>query len=239
MVEYIKQYIAKLRSEKGLPAIWIIELQREFSRFDPRDFEPAVQHEVMWLKARLEYLSGTSARHSASDIKADLDQVLHLLDGFRGDGSHGITRSFNFIADLELRNIVERDYFELTVKLFPSGAWKSSVIMAGSILEAILFDQLASAKWTSHALASGKVPNNKGASVPFDDWKLFNLIDVAVDVKLLQKDPADTIHQVLRDYRNFVHPKKEIRSAHACTEAEGMLSLGALNSVCNYLEANP
>ena len=72
-----------------------------------------------------------------------------------------------------------------------------------------------------------------------DDWRLENLIDIAVNINMLPRDPADTIHRVLRDYRNFVHPKKEIRAAHACTEAEAMLSIGALDSVCNYLEAHP
>ena len=42
---------------------------------------------------------------------------------------------------------------------------------------------------------------------------MVHLIDVAVDIGRLPADAADTIHQVLRDYRNFVQPKKEIRAA--------------------------
>src|SRR5260370_10276040 len=85
-------------------------------------------------------------------------------------------------------------------------------------------------------------PTRRGRSrnpCRWTDWKLYNLIEIAVDIKMLPTDPANTIHQVLRDYRNFVHPKKEIRAAHPCTEAEAMLSLGALDSGCNYLEKHP
>jgi hypothetical protein len=71
------------------------------------------------------------------------------------------------------------------------------------------------------------------------DWRLENLIEIAVEIKMLPTGPANTIHQVLRDYRNFVHSKKETRAPHACTEAEAMLSVGALDSVCNYIEKNP
>jgi hypothetical protein len=39
----------------------------------------------------------------------------------------------------------------------------------------------------------------------------------------------------LRDYRNFVHPKKELRAQHPCTEAEALMSVGALEGVCNIL----
>jgi hypothetical protein len=117
----------------------------------------------------------------------------------------------------------------LKLKVFPDGAWKSVVVLAGSILEAILFDRLADPKWNAAAFASTVVPKYKGNKKAMDDWKLETLIDIAVDIKLLPKDPATTIHQVLRDYRNFVHPKKEIRAAHACGEAEAMMAVGALN----------
>src|SRR5262249_29818810 len=113
------------------------------------------------------------------------------------------------------------------------------LIFPGSILEAILFERLSDAKWNASALASPRAPTKKGSLVPMDDWKLEKLIQVAVDITLLPKDPADTIHQVLRDYRNFVHPKVEIRAAHPCTEAEAMLAVGALDSVCNFLDKNP
>jgi len=46
-------------------------------------------------------------------------------------------REFKFISDNGLRHIIERDYAEIQ-RAFVSGCWKSVIILAGSIIEAIL-----------------------------------------------------------------------------------------------------
>jgi hypothetical protein len=239
MLDYINSYIKTMIATEATQYAnhWRV-LNQEIERFDPRDFEPSVRTELLQVKAEILDKGVQPGRNREVNNKL-LEQLLRILDGYLGEGSHGISRSFAYIADPELRFIIERDYAELTLKLFPSNAWKSTVIMAGSILEAILFDRLADAKWNARAVASPKALDRAGRPIPMADWRLENLIDIAVDITMLPKDPANTIHQVLRDYRNFVHPKKEVRAAHACTDAEAMLAVGALNSVCNYIEKNP
>lgn len=153
-------------------------------------------------------------------------------------------RSLGFVQNADLRKIVERDYRELTQILFPEGAWKSVVIIAGSILEAILYDLLTrDAARIAAAMASPKAPKKKGGLVKDitqdtheDEWKLANLIEVAIDLTLLPQAKADTIDQVLREYRNFVHPKKEATLRQELGDAEGMLALGALNGVIDHLQ---
>jgi hypothetical protein len=44
------------------------------------------------------------------------------------------------------------------------------------------------------------------------------------------------IDQVLRDYRNFVHPYEEVRADHACSEGEALAAIGALMGVCDHLQ---
>ena len=257
MIEYIKQYarlvLDATGEESGVSRTnrspqrstvvsdamsGIREIVRELNRLDPRDFEPAGQAEIVRVRGNLAHVSGLSS-YTKPLIQDALTPLLSALDAYRGQGSGGVTREFAYIADATLREIVQRDYAELSVKLFPSGAWKSSVIMAGSILEAILFDRLADARWNANATSSAAAKDKQGKPIPIDKWRLETLIDIAVEIQMLSADSAETIHRVLRDYRNFVHPKKEVRAAHSCTEAEAMLSLGALNSVCNYIEKHP
>jgi hypothetical protein len=69
-----------------------------------------------------------------------------------------------------------------------------------------------------------------------DAWKLTPLIEVALDTNVLPSARADTIDQVLRDYRNFVHPQKEKKAKHECNEAEAGLAKYGLDGVCDYLE---
>src|SRR5262249_38712301 len=148
---------------------------------------------------------------------------------------------FPYLTDPELRAIIERDYIELNVRLFPSGSWKSTVIMAGSILESILFDVLSDAKRVAATNASTKGARGRGGvpidiTVDPDSWKLTHLIEVAVDTNVLPTARADTIDQVLRDYRNFVHPQKEKKAKHECNEAEAGLAKYGLDGVCDHLE---
>jgi hypothetical protein len=115
------------------------------------------------------------------------------------------------------------------------------VILAGSILEAILFDVLSHPVRVARTNASPKGAKAKGG-VPIDivsgadDWKLIHLINVAKDVGIMSQERADTIDQVLRDYRNFVHPQKEKEARHECNEAEAGLAKYGLDGVCDHFE---
>jgi hypothetical protein len=257
MVEYIMQYIQlamKMDLTQSGPVIipnivnrqvWspdtvVREVAKELGRLDPRDFEPGFQCEFVRVRGNVVYLDTWHINDIFAAQEA-LKAVIPVLDGYRGPGSGSITRHFPYLHDPDLRLIIERDYIELSLKLFPSGAWKSTVIMAGSILEAILFDVLSEPKRVSQTNASPKGAKAKG-SVPVDirtdpdAWKLIHLIDVAVDTGILPADRGGTIDQVLRDYRNFVHPKKEIKAQHECTEAEAGLAKYGLDGVCNHFE---
>jgi hypothetical protein len=133
---------------------------------------------------------------------------------------------------------VLRDYTELSLKLFPDGAWKSVVIMAGSILEAILYDQLDNDPTNkANAVVAASAPRNATGNVitRIDKWSLQKLIEVSAEIGVIPNDRAQSIDQVIRDYRNFVHPKKEIRAAHECSESEAFMAKGGLDGVYKHL----
>jgi hypothetical protein len=116
--------------------------------------------------------------------------------------------------------------------------------MAGSILEAILYDLLSRDQARIiQASASKHAPKKKGGKVKDitkakrdEQWPLDNLIKVSVDLGLLKQEHSDSIQQSLREYRNYVHPKKEQRAGFPFTDAEAMQALGALKGVCNHLQ---
>jgi hypothetical protein len=214
------------------------ELAKEIERLDPRDFAPAAQCEFVVLRAELKAWGGRRLIPFTSE-KNPFRRMAKVLQFYGGPNSHVKGRSFEYIADNELRKIVERDYRELSLVVFSAGAWKSTVILAGSILEALLYAALTSDSATVvKANAAHNAPKFKGKIKPIEsgEWRLAELIDVASELQILPAERANTIDQVLRDYRNFVHPKKEIRAQHACTEAEALLAKGALEGVCNHFD---
>ena len=247
MVAYIIRLAKEIVTEATAPSCnveriftLIRALPEELNRLDPRDFLPSARCDFVMARGSARQW-GTATNFSEAvhlqPIKQMAERVVLTLEQYGGDGSRVVSRSFAFIKDSGLRQIIERDYRELRLKVFPSRAWKSTVIMAGSIVEAILFDQLACDP--AKAKASKRAPKDKTGTVldlVAGDWKFIALIEVSADIGILPADRAKSFDQVLRDYRNFVHPKKELRARHPCTEAEALMSVGALEGVCNILK---
>jgi hypothetical protein len=90
------------------------------------------------------------------------DLATFLERGYGGEGSHVEKRTFGWVKNKALRTIVERDYKELMLKVYPSGAWKMTVVAAGSILEAILYDLLTrTTKRIREAEVAGTAPKKR------------------------------------------------------------------------------
>lgn len=240
MVNYIRKIAEELlqcAEEKhvGKVSQLLAGLAEESGRLDPRDFLPDAQYGFVMVRLAVKKWAGETVLTSehCPHFKSMAKNMIQALDKYAGEGSRAETRSFAFIADSDLRPIIERDYRELSLILVPGGAWKSAVIMAGSILEAILYDLLsADPTRKAQAIANARAPKR---DLTKGEWWLHDLIEVATDLGLLPQDRAKTFDQVLRDYRNFVHPKKEIKAAHPCTEAEAFMAKGALDAICNHL----
>ncbi|MBN9120810.1 MAG: hypothetical protein J0I06_16950 [Planctomycetes bacterium] len=243
MLNYLREFVNFILSgttkNSGPLREQVRQVCQEVNRLDILDFEPSAQFPLLKVRAQLAHFAETTG-WSAGPMYDVMRELVPLLELYAGQGAGKTVRSFAYLTDPNLRPIIERDYTELSSKLFPSEAWKSTVILAGSILEAILFDVLSDARRVALANASAKAPKGKGG-VPTDvrsgDWTLATLIAVTVDIGVLPGARADTIDQVLRDYRNFVYPKKEVRAKHQCTEAEAGLAKFGLDGVCNHLEA--
>lgn len=244
MVAYIKEIAAallaaldpKTRGDAD-PFALSKALVEELDRLDPRDFAPAARFRFVARRVEARtWARATSMGHTAK-LVALVAEIVKLLDDYGPPGSRGTARVFRWLSDADLKAIVQRDYAELEAILVPDGAWKSAVVMAGSILEAILVDLLTKdAARLAAAKASTKVPKDKGVPKPESDWTLHNLIEIATDIKLIPADRSKTFDQVLRDYRNFVHPRKEIRAAHPSGEGEASMAKGALDAFCDHLD---
>jgi len=227
---------------EGISAFeWPKMIYDEIVNLKATDFEPLQRYNFVILRQKFRKLSTMPgfSHDKLPEFQRIAQSLLTVLDHFSFSGAETMPREFHFISDMELKNIIQRDYRELHCFLMPDGAWKSSVVMAGSILESILYDVLSSPAYIHNAMNSSKAPKKRNGNVidiSTGNWKLISLIEVATDIGVLPAQRAASIDQVLRDYRNFVHPKKEIKSEHPCTEAEAYMSKGCLDGVCNHLD---
>ncbi len=152
-------------------------------------------------------------------------------------GGTAAKRTFPGIADSALRQIIERDYDELVRKLLPSSAVKSSIILAGSILEGILRDALYTDQATkARARASSRAPRtNTGGLVPMNKWNLAWMIDVATDLGILDSRRESLVDVSLRDYRNFVHPAVKLLHPYPIDDTEMKAADAALSAVIKHM----
>lgn len=112
----------------------------------------------------------------------------------------------SLVTDTELVRVLSNRWTEANLS-FEAGAYLATVILLGSILEGVLLSKIEQNPAQANK-ASSCPKDRSGKPLPFPDWKLQNLIEVAHECGWLKKQYKDFSH-VIRDYRNFVHPNKE------------------------------
>lgn len=146
--------------------------------------------------------------------------VIELLDAV-------ISASRDFVADAQLRAIVERDLEELRVTL-AAGLSKASAILTGSVIEALLIDTLERNK------VIPKTYMTKHKSFPADA-SLGDLVEIGSGEGLLEEQAVSMVN-CLRDFRDLVHPDRERRLKPKVDAATSHALLALLRLVLRDLE---
>lgn len=115
-------------------------------------------------------------------------------------------KNLSHLVGEELETILLDRYKELLICL-KNGAYLSAIIMMGSILEGLLYEIIS--QNPEEANRSKMAPKDRSGRVKkFKDWKLSDMINVAHDLGWIKAEIKD-FSDVLRDYRNMVHPKHQ------------------------------
>ncbi|GEM_PF-4615846 len=139
--------------------------------------------------------------------------------------------SFDFVSDPKIRAISQRDYKELG-KVRSAKACKSTIILSGGLLEAWLSDALSRRPDEAKASYKKLYPEKKRVN-----WTLECLIGIAEDLEIITPG-ATQLSQTLREYRNLVHPEKEIKSGYKVEKEEAEIAFNMVQIVMRDLK-NP
>jgi len=89
------------------------------------------------------------------------------------------------------------------------GAPLAAIVMMGGLLESLLLTRFLQHPDKKVIFATKACPKDKtGVAHQFKDWALKNYIDVAHELTWISQTEKD-LGEVLRDYRNYIHPFKE------------------------------
>jgi hypothetical protein len=136
---------------------------------------------------------------------------------------------FSFIRNKDLRELLEADWKESQI-VHNAKAWKSCVILCGSILEGMLFDILSRDEPKSLAAYARLRASNPKIGKPtssISDLNLNALVEIASELKMLPPGPFHLSH-ALRHSRNLVHPEKQLREKVDDIENEANISLSSM-----------
>lgn len=131
--------------------------------------------------------------------------------------------TFDFVADKRFQDLLERDYQELK-RCLEISAVKSTLILSGSILEAILTEYFI------------QFPVNGKTESQLLKTTLAELIDLAVQEGVISEREKN-LSSVVKDYRNLIHPGREIRKNEQFDSDSAAIATSVLNIVIGSIKS--
>ena len=191
-------------------------------------------------------LEAAEKRTTRKKYLAQLKSLRKVLIKLRSDNIIILTNSnYNFsesppnfsllIKDEKMRSILINRWTEC-IKCLEADAPLSSLVMMGGMLEAILLARINSHTNKAEIINSKSAPidNKTGKVFPLQVWTLKNYIDVSHELNWITQSTKD-IGEVLRDYRNYIHPYKELSHGIIINKPDAELFWQITKSIINQL----
>jgi hypothetical protein len=141
-------------------------------------------------------------------------------------------RFVGLISDAKMLAILERRWTE-TLACKRVNAHLAATVMLGGLLEALFLARINRLSDQSPVFAARTAPKDKaGKTKSLKEWGLKDYLDVANELKWIRQSAKD-VGQVLRDYRNYIHPEKEL--SHGIT-VDGQDTAMFVNVFCSIAD---
>lgn len=147
-------------------------------------------------------------------------------------------KELGFISDVDLRNSLLERLHELD-RAFLVNANYSIVFIAIGVIEGI-FKYLASI-YKAEIRSSTSYPTytNSKKRKRFKDLTIEDIYNELKNLKIFPNIPGyETLYKLLREYRNFIHPVRQVTKGWEINVGQAQLALGLLNATIQNLDRN-
>ena len=133
-------------------------------------------------------------------------------------------------SDPAMQTILKRRWEEVQLCV-TCKANLAATVMMGGLLESLLLARINRSPDKAAVFKAKTAPRDKlGKTLTLPDWKLFAMVEVADELKWISKSARD-IGNVLRDFRNYIHPHKEYTDAVLISEDDASMFWGITKAI--------
>ena len=138
------------------------------------------------------------------------------------------------IADPKMLGILERRWKE-TLSCQRVGADLAATVMLGGLLEALFLARINRLTNLAPVFTASAAPKDKaGKPKPLKEWGLKDYLDVAKELGWIRQSAKD-VGQVLRDYRNYIHPEKELSHGITVVAEDTVMFVNVFSSIAEQI----
>lgn len=185
-----------------------------------------------------------SRKHTCDELKSakkrliSLRSKLILIDPNAADQNDKPPQFSKLASDPEMQEILVRRWDE-TLLCMSAGANLAATVMMGGLLEALLLARVNLETNKKPIFTAVAAPKDKatGTAHPLKEWTLRDYIDVAHELGWITKSAKD-VGEVLRDWRNYIHPHKEHSHKVRLSKSDGLILWGVARSIATQVIAS-
>jgi hypothetical protein len=169
-----------------------------------------------------------------------ISELLSLLAAFPDEPFRPDDSSLQFIDDTAFRRTLSVD-IAAAHRALMNGEWKAATVLAGSVIEALCLwvvrhEAADAAVETARRLQREGLLGPRAVPNELLSWHAPELIEVAFALGFIERDTVQ-VARTTKDYRNLIHPGRELRTGQRCTEGVAHIAIGAMQRVAENLEA--
>lgn len=126
------------------------------------------------------------------------------------------------VGDPAMQAVLARRWAEC-VTCLSAGAPLAATVMMGGFLEGLLLAKVNSLSDKAQVFKAANAPKDRsGQTMALSQWTLKDYIGVAHELRWISRSARD-VGAVLRDYRNYVHPQKELSHGISLSDQDAAL----------------
>ncbi len=168
-----------------------------------------------------------------------VSDLLALLTVFPDEPFRPDDTALRFIDDAAFRRTLSIDR-AAAHRALSNGEWKAATVLAGSVIEALCLwtirrEAAETALDTARRLQRERVLGQRGIPDDVLSWHAPELIEVAFALGFIEQDTVQ-VARTTKDYRNLIHPGRELRTGQECTEGVAHVAVGAMQRVVEDLD---